>query len=132
MSKDDRNRNSRIVIVRSVRPSKPVKDQPEVWLARWRIYEMALPDPEGVTQHLVGWSTLTRYWRISSPIQYIDPVTRRCVTRSGRTYHLYGGPGSSEDAWYVWCAATWLPGIDGARDVTDELSALFETAYRQH
>lgn len=130
MDKDDRNRNSRIV--RSVRPSKPVKDQPDVWLARWRIYEMVLPDLDEVTQHLVGWSTLTGYWRISSPIRHIDPVTRCCVTRSGRTYHLHGGPGSSEDAWYVWCAATWLPGIDGARDVTDELSALFETAYRQH
>lgn len=130
MSKDDRNRNSRIV--RSVRPSAAVEDQPEVWLANWRIYEIAQPDLDEVTQHLVGWSTHTGYWRISSPIRHIDPVTRCCVTRSGRTYHLQGDPGLSEDAWYVWSASTWVPGIDDARDVTDEFAALLKAPRPRH
>lgn len=130
MAKDDRNRVTRIV--GGVRPSKAVEDQPEVWLAKWRIYEIARPDPDGVAQHLVGWLPSTGSWRVSTAIRSFDPATRCCVTRSGRTYHLQGDPGLREDAWYFWCVCTSLQGIEDARDVTDELAALLEAARPRH
>ena len=39
MSNADRNRVTRIV--GAVRPSEAVEDRPQVWLAEWRIYEIA-------------------------------------------------------------------------------------------
>lgn len=39
MGKDDRNRVTRIIA--AVRPSEAVEDRPQVWLANWRIYEIA-------------------------------------------------------------------------------------------
>ena len=85
-----------------------------------------------MAQHLVEWLPSTGSWRVSSAIRSIDPVTRCCVTRSGRTYHLQSDPGLSEDAWTVWCVCTWLQSIEDARDVTDELAALLEAAGSRH
>lgn len=128
MGKDDRNRIH--LIVGGVWPIEAVADRPDVWLAEWRVYEIVHPDPARVTRHLVGWSMRATYGQVSSAIQCIDPVTRRCITRSGRTYHLQGGPGLNEDARYVWCVWKRLNGIDDSRDVTDELASLLETTGR--
>jgi len=128
---DEDNRDNFRLIVGGVWPIEPVADRPDVWLAEWRIYELVHPDPVRMTRHLVGWSTRAGYGQVSSAIQCIDPVTRCCVTRSGRTYHLQGDPGLNEDARYAWGAWKRINGVDDARDVTDELASLLEAASRQ-
>ena len=129
---DEDNRNNFRLIVGGVWPIEAVEDLPEVWLADWRVYEIVQPTPEPAMRHLVGWAMRAGQGQVSSAIRYIDPVTQRCVTRSGRTYHLQSDPGLSEDAWTVWCVCTWLQSIEDARDVTDELAALLEAAGSRH
>lgn len=128
---DEDSRNNLRLIVGGVWPIEAVEDLPEVWLSDWRVYEIVQPTPEPAMRHLVGWAMRAGQGQVSSAIRYIDPVTRRCVTRSGRTYHLHGKPGLSEDARYVWGVWKRLNRVDDARDVTDELASLFEASSRQ-
>lgn len=128
---DEDNRDSFRLIVGGVWPIEPVEDRPEVWLSDWRVYEIVQPTADPAMRHLVGWAMRAGQGQVSSAIRYIDPVTRCCVTQSGRAYYLHGKPGLSEDARYVWGVWKRLNRVDDTRDVTDELTALFEAAGRQ-
>lgn len=97
-----------------------VKDQPEVTLVDWSIREI---HPRG-TRHFVGYHQRGHEGRVSSAIVQFDPVSQKGRTKSGRVYCLFGPPGHSQNAEYVWenwrhiqgpGAATWL---DVTHDVT--------------
>lgn len=109
-------------------PIESVVDRPEVALSRWRLYEISSAFSEAPTLHLVGWASETTQGQVSSPVHHVDPVSRRCVTRSGRRYRLIGAPGHCDDAAFIWGAWKQLNGAKEVRDLTDVLSLLLEGA----
>jgi hypothetical protein len=97
-------------------------------LSRWRLYEISSAFSEAPTLHLVGWASETTQGQVSSPVHHVDPVSRRCVTRSGRRYRLIGAPGHCDDAAFVWGAWKQLNGAQEVRDLTEVLWLLLEGA----
>lgn len=91
-----------------------------------------MPTAEEVTRHPVGWAMRAGHGEASCPISCIDPVRRRCVTESSRTYHLRGASGSTANTRYVWSVCKGLNGIHDAHDVTGELALHLKAARQQH
>ena len=98
--------------------AKPVSEQPEIILSKWRIFET----PEG-TRHFVGKNlTGNGTGRVSSAITVFDKTSMTGVTRSGRVYQLLGDPGYNDAAayvWGVWCAHNAVPKFE---DITEQFS----------
>lgn len=78
------------------------------------------------TRHLVGRRSDAAKVRVSSPIELLDPVSKRAVTRCGTVYELHGSPGESQPAFDLWRAWKRRWRITEERDVTGEVEALLE------
>lgn len=88
-------------IANSIWETRPVEDEPEIFLVQWQIFE----SPVG--RHFMGYNDEWREGRVSSPIITFDSSKMRGVTRSGRVYQLSAhGPGYNGDAQYV--LESWL------------------------
>lgn len=104
----------------------PVRETPEIVLARWRVFSVSLPNGESCTRHFVGWNVTEREGRVSSPIVEFDSLTMRGRTRSGRVYELRGVSGWDGDAEYVWSRWQRLQAsgdLTNIKDVSAELSS---------
>jgi hypothetical protein len=91
---------ARQLILNSVWAVAPVEEEPELQLARWRVYAV------GHGRHFVGYNVTHREGRVSTAITSFDPETRRGVTASGRVYELIGAPGYDSHGDYVF--GIWL------------------------
>ncbi|WP_394787165.1 hypothetical protein [Rhodoferax sp.] len=102
----------------------PVKDEPEVSLEDWSVFEVLLPGNGVRTRHFAG-TAYGREGRASSPVASFDAEARKGMTVSGRVYKLIGKrTGLCSDARYVW--NNWMR-INQAQDVVDvtaEIEAL--------
>jgi hypothetical protein len=96
--------------------SMGVSEEPEIELARWRVFET-----EGGTRHFVGKRIQKGTGRVSSAIVQFDLAARLGTTLSGRQYVLVGEPGDDVAVDYVWELWASMNGITSARDVTHEL-----------
>lgn len=65
-----------------------VDAEPEAILMSWRVYEVDFGPDHGKSRHFVGYNTVTKDGRVSSPIQTWDRPSRTGVSRSGRLYTL--------------------------------------------
>lgn len=79
-----------------------VKEEPEVVLGKWQIYEVESELWEGKTRHFVGYNYVYNEGRISSAIIEFDKEKMIGKTKSGRIYKLKGDPGNNLDSAYVW------------------------------
>ncbi len=107
----------------------PVHQEPTIELHLWSVFEVPA-DGQGCswTRHLVGLRPEGFKARVSSPVEVLDPVTRRAVTRSGRVYELAHHSGINADALAVWGAWKHRYGLEDERDVTDEVEQLLSGA----
>lgn len=74
---------------------RSVAEQPEIELARWRVFEV------GGKRVFFGYSLTTGSGRRSSAIVSFDLRQLKAVTASGRVYRLVGPPGYDDDAQYL-------------------------------
>jgi hypothetical protein len=106
-----------------------VEQTPSKILDEWLVLEIPSDGPQAPwPRHLVGIRTEAGKLRITSPVELFDPVARRAVTRSGTVYELRGEPGHSARALLRWHVCKDLFGVTVERDVTDEVSALFDVS----
>lgn len=79
-----------------------IKEEPEVILNPWQIYEVESELWKGRTRHFVGYNTIYKEGRVSSAIVEFDKNTMVGKTNSGRVYKLKEESGYNADASYVW------------------------------
>lgn len=104
---------------------EPVLREPTKTLDAWSVYEVPFDGPHAPwTRHLVGFRLQGCKGQVSSPVEVLDPVSRRAVTRSGEVYELRVGPGFNSDAFVVWSTWVWSNRIHQAVDVTDEVEQM--------
>lgn len=75
-----------------------IEQQAAVTLVAWSVFEVQLPHEAAPTWHLCGFRWETHRGKVSSAISAFDPLTARCITRSGNVYKLQGPPGANADA----------------------------------
>ncbi len=97
--------------------TKPVTEQPALTLQQWSVRELHDGD-----RHFVGWCPENREGRVSSKIEFFDPITKRGITSTGRVYELIGPSGHDADAEYVWRAWARINSVTSFTDVTSEVS----------
>ena len=108
-------------IIGGVYRPRPVDEEPDAILTRWRVYEVSVPGTP-VTRHFVGHNLITGDGRVSSPIQSWAVIKREGITASGRRYRLEGPYGTGMDSQYVfgvWCLRNRID-KDDLRDVSQE------------
>lgn len=76
------------------------------------------------TLHLTGWRVETTRGRVSSPVEWIDPATRRALTRSGSVYELRHGPGLNPDALATWALWKSIHQVRHEDDVSEQLASI--------
>lgn len=106
----------------------PVKDEPELVLDDWRVFELRGIYGDEVSRHFVGTRRDERSGRVSSGIRTFDAKRRRGTTSTGRVYHLSGRPGWSMNSEYVWASFCSIHSVRDVRDVTEELMEQMERA----
>lgn len=108
-------------------PTGEIHEEPSRTLDAWMVVEVPFDGPERPwTQHLVGWRVEGGRGQVSSPVQALDPTTRRARTRSGRVYELRSGPGLNADAFATWGSWKARHGMCVERDISSEVAALLE------
>lgn len=80
--------------------------EPDAEFDSWICFEVQLAGRMGRTRHLAGTAGRYRHGRVSSAVIKIDPLTRLCVSASGRVYKLGQHHGLEVDADYTW--KKWL------------------------
>jgi hypothetical protein len=105
-----------------------IDQQPHKTLDAWMVYEVPFDGPDRPwTWHLVGWCQESTKGQVSSPVETLDPIARKAVTRSGRVYELGPRPGCNGDAFVTWGAWKRRHRVGEEREVTEELQALLGT-----
>ena len=102
--------------------TRPVADQPQIWLTHWRIFRL-----HDGTFRAVGYNPAGGEGRVSNQFVAFDPAGVRVRTRTGRIYQLDGESGWHGDAEYVlrqWCAVYDLDPDTLEFVLIDELSGL--------
>jgi hypothetical protein len=115
--------------ITSITSITSIKEEPEVKLADWRVFEVQQASRTGRTRHLVGSVGWHFDGQVSSAIVNFDPATRSGLSESGRVYRLVGrGSGIGMNASYVWNHWKRRAEATDVVDVTPEIEALLATA----
>ena len=99
---------------------KTVQDEPEVVLTNWAIVELTSELWAGSTVHFVGYNSLYREGRVTSPLMSYNPIKKSAITRSGRHYVLSGEPGLNPDASYVFETYKRINKVDTVVSITKD------------
>lgn len=81
--------------------TKPVDQEPELYLDPWWVFAVSSPDGTGKDHHLNGFVIPGLYGKVSTKIVSFDPEKRVVTTSTGRKYFLTGRQGCNNDALYV-------------------------------
>lgn len=94
-------------------------------LDAWMVFEVPFDGADRPwTWHLVGWRREGGKGQVSSPVEVLDPLARKALTRSGRVYELGPRPGCNPDALATWGQWKRRYGVATERDETLELERL--------
>lgn len=104
---------------------EPIADEATKTMDVWAVVEIPMRGlDQPWTSHIVGFRRERGRGQVSSPIQAIDPATRRAETLN-RTIYLFGATAGLDvtDFW-LWRAYMEIHKVDQMRDVTADVDAL--------